>query len=72
MTPPGASDRSGLWAPMAPWGGALLGTFLFRLAVTETTPPQHWLGHGIATIWAFIGWLPILLFLRHKPQKDRT
>jgi len=71
MTQPAKPDRSGLWAALALWGAALVGTFLFGLEVTDDTP-KHWLGHWITNIWAFIGWLPILLFLRRpRPPKDR-
>lgn len=71
MTPRSKPDRSGLWAALALWGAALAGTFLFGLEVTDDTP-KRWLGHWVTNIWAFIGWLPLLLFLRHpRPPKDR-
>jgi len=67
MTTPKKPDRTGLYAALTIWAVALAGTFLFGLEVTETAP-KRWLGHWITNIWAFIGWLPVLLFLRREPQ----
>ena len=67
---PAKPDRSGLWASLALWVAALVGLYLGGLEVTDTIP-KRWLGHWIVIIWAFIGWLPILLFLRRPKPKDR-
>lgn len=63
----GRPDRSGLWAAITLWVMALAGLYLGGLEVTDTTP-KRWLGHWVVVIWSFIGWLPILLFLRREPQ----
>lgn len=71
MTARKKPDRTGLWSALALWVMALVGLYFGGLEVTDDTP-KRWLGHWITNIWAFIGWLPILIFLRRpRPQKDR-
>lgn len=60
------SDRSALRAALLLWVLALIGVALLGLEVTEDSP-RRWIGHWIANVWAFTGWLPVLLFARRRP-----
>jgi hypothetical protein len=71
VTAPRKPDRIGLWATLTLWVMALVGLYFGGLEVTDTIP-KRWLGHWITIIWAFIGWLPLLIFLRRpRVPKDR-
>lgn len=71
MTPRQKTDRTGLWATLTLWIMALVGLYFGGLEVADTVP-KRWLGHWVVIIWAFIGWVPLLLFLRPpRPPKDR-
>lgn len=60
-------DRSGLRAAVLLWATALVGVYLGGLAVDDQNT-RYWLGQWLCIIWACVGWLPILLFLRSEPQ----
>ncbi len=63
MAPP--SDRSGVGAAVILWLLALAAVAMLGLEVTEESP-RRWIGHWIANVWAFAGWLPLLILARGR------
>ena len=59
-------DRSGLWAVLSLWIGAVVVVMVLGLEVQDG-PLKRQVGHWVALVWAFIGWLPALFLARARP-----
>jgi len=65
--PPAPSvDRSGLLAVLGLWVAAVIVVMVLGLEVQDA-PLKRQVGHWVALVWAFVGWLPALLVARARP-----